>query len=234
MMNGGPAAHPERTMFQRKPLREDLHKEILARIGDGRLPAGHRINESRLAADLGISRTPLREAMLGLEAQGFLGSDMGRGFLVPALCAEEFLEIQGVLSHLKPLGLSLAFPLPTGRVMELQNLLSRARRTASEVSPDRADALTDLVYHWSRLVLGTCANRTLASDVLRLEGLSRRYWHEAVVLDFDPTDFFASLGEVYELLRTDQRETAIGAWRNHIERFSREAARHLPTRPVTI
>jgi DNA-binding GntR family transcriptional regulator len=221
-------------MFQRKPLREDLHKEILARIGDGRLPAGQRINESRLSADLGISRTPLREAMLGLEAQGFLGSDMGRGFLVPMLCSEEFIEIQAVLSHLKPFALSLALPVPPPRIMELQNLLKRAQMKAREISPDRAVALTDLVYRWSHLVLGTCTNRTLTGDILRLEGLSRRYWHEAVVLDFDPTDFFVSLNEVYELLRMDKREESVSYWRGHIERFSGEAARVLPTRPVSI
>ena len=37
-------------MIQRKPLREELYREILARIEDGRLPAGHRINESQQTA----------------------------------------------------------------------------------------------------------------------------------------------------------------------------------------
>jgi DNA-binding GntR family transcriptional regulator len=221
-------------MFQRKPLREDLHKEILARIGDGRLPAGQRINESRLSSDLGISRTPLREAMLGLEAQGYLDSDMGRGFIVPVLCAEEFLEIQGMLAHLKPLALGASFPIPPRRIMELQNLLSRARRKAVEGSPDRAGAMVDLVYGWSHLIMGSCPNGMMARDILRLDGLARRYWHEAVVLDFDPTGFFDSLQEFYELLRTDKREEAVSFWRGHIERFSREAARDLPTRPAVI
>ena len=57
-------------MFERKPLRQQVQKEILARLADDRLAAETRINESHLAADLGISRTPLREAMLGLEATG--------------------------------------------------------------------------------------------------------------------------------------------------------------------
>ena len=43
-----------------------------------------------------------------------------------------------------------------------------------------------------------------------------------------------SLQEFYELLRTDKRDEAISHWGGHIERFSREAARDLPTRPVTI
>ena len=145
-------------MFQRKPLRDDLHKEILARIGDGRLPAGQRINESRLSSSLGISRTPLREAMLGLEALGFLGSDMGRGFLVPALNVQEFIDIQFVLANLKPLALSLSFPLPPGRIMELHNQLGRARLRAQKPGPERPASLVEMIHPYSRLILGTCSN----------------------------------------------------------------------------
>ena len=42
-------------MFERKPLRADVQVEILDRLIAGRLLPGQRINESRLAADLGIS-----------------------------------------------------------------------------------------------------------------------------------------------------------------------------------
>ncbi len=219
-------------MFQRKPLRDDLHKEILARIGDGRLPPGQRINESRLSSSLGISRTPLREAMLGLEALGFLGSDMGRGFLVPALNVQEFIDIQFVLANLKPLALSLSFPLPPGRIMELHNQLGRARLRAQKPGPERPASLVEMIHPYSRLILGTCSNSILAADIARLDGLTRRYWHEAAIMGFDPTDYFRSHDELYELLRKDMRDDAVHFWQGHIERFSAEAARCLPNPPL--
>jgi DNA-binding GntR family transcriptional regulator len=221
-------------MFQRKPLRDELYKDILARIEDGSLPAGARINETHLSSKLGISRTPLREAMLGLEAQGFLASDMGRGFMVPRLDVQEFTEIQLVLTELKPLALSVSFPLPPGRIMELHNQLGQARLGTDKPGPDRPVALVNMVYRYSRLLLGTCANNLLAADIARLDGLARRYWFEATVMGFDPTAYFGSHDELYELLRKDLREEAVHHWRGHIERFSAEAARHLPNPPLEI
>jgi DNA-binding GntR family transcriptional regulator len=221
-------------MFQRKPLREELHKLILARIEDGRLPAGQRINESHLSSTLGTSRTPLREAMLGLEAQGFLSSNMGRGFLVPALDVQEFTEIQFVLTHLKPQALALSFPMPPGRIMELQNQLAQARLKTSKPGSDRPGAMVDMVYRYSRLLLGTCSNARLAADIARQDGLARRYWFEATVMGWEPADYFLSHDELYELLRKDMRDEAVHFWQAHIEQFSAEAARHLPNPPLEV
>lgn len=221
-------------MLQRKPLRQELYKEILARIDDGQLPAGQRINESRLSTSLGISRTPLREAMLGLEAQGFLASDMGRGFMVPALNVQEFADIQFMLSHLKPVALGLSFPLPPRRIAELNNQLTRAKRRAEEPSPERPGALVAMIHPYSRLMLGTCSNQHLVADISRLDALARRYWQEAAVMGFDPAPYFESHDELYDLLRKDLREEAVHHWRGHIERFSAEAARHLPNPPFGV
>jgi DNA-binding GntR family transcriptional regulator len=218
-------------MLQRKPLRNELYKEILDRIGDGRLAPGRRINESRLADSLGISRTPLREAMLGLEALGFLDSRMGHVFLVPGLDVQEFADIQFVLTELKPLALALSFPLPPGRIMELHNQLGRARLRADTPGPERIEAVIDMIHPYSRLMLGTCSNRLLADDINRLDMLARRYWHEAGVMGFDHLEYFRSHDTLYELLRTDRREDAVHHWRGHIERFSAEAARLLPNPP---
>ena len=116
--------------------------------------------------------------------------------------------------------------------MELQNQLGRARLKTTQTGPDRPTAMVDMVYLYSRLLLGTCSNLLLAADIARLDGLGRRYWYEAVVMGFDPEEYFQSHDELYDYLRKDQREEAVHHWRGHIERFSAEAARHLPNPPL--
>ncbi len=215
-------------MFERKPLRTHVQKEILARIADHRLPAGTRINESHLAADLGLSRTPLREAMLGLEAAGFLNSDMGRGFLVPPISGDEFMQCQAMLAKMAPYALTMACPLPAGQIMELNNLLGRARIRVTQPGKEQGGAVVDLIYRWCPLLINGCSNKMLVDDILRLEALSRRCWHEAVILGFEPGAMVASYEKLYELLRTNHADEGAVHWENHITQYSAEAARHLP------
>ena len=212
-------------MIQRKPLRDDVQKEILARLIDQRLAPGSRVNESHLSVELGVSRTPLREAMLGLEAAGFLGSDVGRGFLIPPLVAAPFLEGQQVLARLAPLALALTPPVPH-RLMDLQNLLGpgppaagrgagRARRRPGarcRSAGRRCCWRVARTGRWQR-------------DIARLEALAVRGWREALRRGYDPTAQLASWNAIYEQVRAGQREAAAAAWGRHLEQFGVAAAR---------
>lgn len=74
----------------------DLRRRIL----DGDLPGGSRLFEVALAADLGISRTPVREAMARLAEEGLLDRAPGGGFMVRAFSLEDAvdaIELRGLL-----------------------------------------------------------------------------------------------------------------------------------------
>ncbi len=207
--------------FQRKPLRDDIQKEILHRIVTGSLPAGRRINETHLAEDLGLSRTPLREAMLTLAAAGFLKSDMGRGFAVPPLDPAEMLHVQQVLSVLQPWALEQALPLEPGQLLELSNHLNRARLKLSRSGSgaEKGQALCALITSWNETALKDCPNQVLVQDIARLEGLAARYWFAAGAAGLETGGMLDSLAGIYELLRKGQGERACQVWASHIEKF---------------
>ena len=215
-------------MFERKPLREQVQREIRERIVDGRLPAGGSLNEIRLAGDLGISRTPLREAMLGLESTGFLLSTMGHGFRVPPLEATEFRDLAVMLARLEPLAVELSPDLSGGRVMDMQNLLQRAKLAMNQPGPRAAAAAAGLLPGFAALMLAGCPNRPLVRDVLRLEALGERYWHAAVTGGFAAGPILAYAEGIYAEIQGRRRQGAANLIAESLFDLADQAAVVLP------
>ena len=74
-------------------ISDDLVNGLRNMIVDGRLAAGERINEVHLARALGVSRTPLREALARLAREGTLSSVPRIGWFVKPLSLEELEQI---------------------------------------------------------------------------------------------------------------------------------------------
>jgi DNA-binding GntR family transcriptional regulator len=82
-------------------LKQRAYRHIRAQIMDGRLPAGQRISELRLAKDIGISRTPVREAVHLLSSEGFLEMVPGFGAFVPLPDKDELRGLFGLREALE-------------------------------------------------------------------------------------------------------------------------------------
>src|SRR3569623_316123 len=74
-------------------IRERLETALREMVVTGALEPGGKLNERVLAGRLGASRTPLREALLQLEREGLIRSDLRRGFTVEPLSAQEVREV---------------------------------------------------------------------------------------------------------------------------------------------
>lgn len=162
---------------QRTPLRTDVLDEVIARWSDGRLGPG-RINESALAEDLGISRTPLREALLIMHQRGMLDSTMGRGFSVRPLYREEAEELYPLLATLEPMALRLAAPSATEEAPQLRMILEQMAGT------DDASELQRLSQAWSDRLLGGCRNQRLLHILQDLYRHAARYEHATLERGF--------------------------------------------------
>jgi DNA-binding GntR family transcriptional regulator len=97
----------------RKPIvRHNLHDAIVSRVRDmvieGRLAPGARIHEGNLGQELGVSRTPLREALKYLASEGLLELSPGRGAVVRKFLAKDVQDSLIVLAHLESLAGALA------------------------------------------------------------------------------------------------------------------------------
>ncbi|SIN84111.1 GntR family transcriptional regulator [Vannielia litorea] len=89
-----------------------LHDQVASRVRDliieGRLEPGSRIDEAHLIEELGVSRTPFREALRTLAAEGLVIVRPSKGSIVRKLTPEDVFSMLEVLGHLEKLAGELA------------------------------------------------------------------------------------------------------------------------------
>ncbi|WP_026567512.1 GntR family transcriptional regulator [Bacillus sp. UNC41MFS5] len=89
-------------------IREHAYNYLKEMILEGELKAGDRLIERELAGKLGISRTPIREAMFRLESQGFVKTVPRKGVVVSNISENEVIEVFTILASLEVLAVKLA------------------------------------------------------------------------------------------------------------------------------
>lgn len=152
-------------VISRQPLRSQIRSYLVEQLLSGELEPGSQLNESELTKELGVSRTPLREALLQLEFEGLLGSTPGKGFSVAPLEKKEVVELFEVGIELETLALQLS----GGVNKEQLDRLRSINRQRAQVLRDRGDR-DDLVVlddRWHRLLIANCENEQLR-ELLRL------------------------------------------------------------------
>lgn len=92
----------------RRPLQEEVASRLRDLITQGTIPAGARINEVVLGAQLGVSRTPLREAVRMLAGEGLVELVPARGAVVRKLSVKDVADGLVVLKSMEELAGRLA------------------------------------------------------------------------------------------------------------------------------
>ena len=90
-------------------LADQAHQELRARIVSGRLRGSERLLPNELAADLGISPTPVKEACLKLEADGLVVNSSRRGMVVRDFTVEDVEELYAARMLLEKGAVEVAF-----------------------------------------------------------------------------------------------------------------------------
>lgn len=111
-------------------VRHSLHEDLVERIRDmiieGVLEPGSRIHEGQLGAALGVSRTPLREALKFLASEGLIDLVPGRGGIVRRLSPQDVRNMLDVLIALESLAGRLACRNATdAQIAELRDVHDR-------------------------------------------------------------------------------------------------------------
>ena len=94
--------------IERQPLHELVAERVRDMIIEGRLAPGDPVNESRLCKELGVSRTPMREAIYTLSVEGLIALRPGRSTIVRKFSEKEVRDMLSVIAELEVMAGRLA------------------------------------------------------------------------------------------------------------------------------
>ena len=201
------------TYITRSPLRDEIYRQVLDRISTGTLAPGTRVKDTHLAGELGVSRTPVREALLQLAREGVLAADMGRGFRVQPLDRVEMEETGAILAALEGLALTLSGDIPREQLAQLSEL--DRELSAIRGDPNRC---IDLDQQWHRTLIQGCPNTRLLSMISSLWQVPRRYMR-AFLRDAGRVSLSTQHhSRIIEALRRNDREAALQRFSHHWQR----------------
>jgi DNA-binding GntR family transcriptional regulator len=147
------------------------YEQVRAAIVENRYRPGRRLVEQRIAAELGLSRTPVREALRMLEAEGLVVSERNRGAMVRPLSSTEVEDLYGLRIRLESYAVELATERSSetelGAIIEAADAFRAAARVVDVGSVDGARRLHEAnrVFHDS--ILEAARHRRLTTMLAR-------------------------------------------------------------------
>jgi DNA-binding GntR family transcriptional regulator len=162
----------ERAVTGRTLLRDQAYARLRDAILDGTLEPGEQLKDSELAEWLGLSRTPIREALARLEEYGLVETKPHSFTRVAPLSARDARDAFTVYAALEALAASLGVPRLTGADLETMRAANRAFAEALGAADVDAAVAADDRFHG--VLVQAAANREIARSLERLLPKIRR------------------------------------------------------------
>jgi DNA-binding GntR family transcriptional regulator len=158
----------ETLRVQKAPrFREAAYGAIKEAILDARISGDEPLIEERIAAALGISRTPVREALAILEHEGLIAARGGKGLFIREISREEFFDMFSANEVVEPYLARRAALLATEeQLAQLQAAIDRGVEAARSVDLCRSLQSGREFHNWMGIAAG---NESLGAFVVRNE-----------------------------------------------------------------
>ncbi|HZG03239.1 MAG TPA: GntR family transcriptional regulator [Streptomyces sp.] len=196
------------------PAAERVYAHVKQALLERHYEGGALLTEGELAGAVGVSRTPVREALLRLEAEGLIRLYPKKGALVLPVSAQEIGDVVETRLLVEEHAVRKVLPAPRDLLDRLAELLERQRRQA-ETGDLAAMAATDRCFHAT--VVKAAGNQILERlyDQLR----DRQLRMGVAVMHSHPDRIAKNITEHTEILRTlrsGDAEAAASAVRGHV------------------
>jgi DNA-binding GntR family transcriptional regulator len=196
---------------------DDAYGTLLSAIVEARLAAGTPLSQNKLAARMGVSRTPVREALLRLERDGLVQRHPDTGFVVASITPAEVEEACDLLQLLDTFVYVRASAAMSPAVQA--DLLALAATLVEHADAADTAAWRDADRRYHRLITEAAGNRFVADYLQQTRRRVQRFWlHKP---DFDGRLRICSQDHVTLARAVADRDEQVlaDAVRAHIERL---------------
>lgn len=163
------AADEQDPIARGEPLREAVYLRIVELISSGKYTPGAALTEASLSRTLQVSRTPVREALLRLQAEGVLQSTLARGFTVRHLLHRDAAELYPILAALEGLAMRTIPSVDEATLGTLRTTLTELKNCVDPVRRWQLDS------HWHATITTTAGNQQLLGMINQLRTNLSRY-----------------------------------------------------------
>ncbi|NLJ58809.1 MAG: GntR family transcriptional regulator [Tissierellia bacterium] len=160
----------------RKKMKDVAYSAIRDKILSGELAPGTNIVEGSMAKELGISRTPVREAIVMLEADGFIQVYPNKGPMVPGLSVQDLIWITQIREGLEAIAARIACDMPDkSKLIELRGKLLSLDNLKDETQKE-------LGFKYGRKIHAIIINSTGNRRMIRILENMRLQLHRLMIL----------------------------------------------------
>lgn len=198
---------------------DQVLNHIRNQILSGELPAGERIDQNAIAAELGVSIIPVRESIRQIEAEGLVEKRPYRGAFVAKLSLAELLDIYTIREELETLAARLAVSKMTPETLTRLETLIVEMETAT-LAGDRV-ALFDLNGAFHFAIYTASQNAILCQLIESLWERSTVYRRRFTFMPERATQSLAEHREILEACRSGDPEAAGQAVRRNVAATTR-------------
>lgn len=207
------------------PLRDVVFNTLRRSILTGELKPGERLMEIHLADRLGVSRTPIREAIRKLELEGLVTMIPRRGAEVAQITEKHLRDVLEVRRALDALAVELACERITDA--ELESLKDACDNFEKETKQGNANRLerADVAFH--DIILNASGNERLVQMISNLSQQMYRYRLEYVKDETSYDRLIAEHAAIYEAIRRRNGCEGAEAIKNHIDNQEKAVIRRI-------
>lgn len=156
-----------------RPLREMVYEELKMQILTGAIVPGTRMMEVELAEEMGVSRTPIREAIRKLEKEGLVVIEPRRGAYASQISTQDMVEILEVRENME--GLAAFFAASRMQPEEMAELKEIEAKYNDAVIEGSMEDMIKYDTRFHRIIVESCNNKILVQMIEQLQELVLRF-----------------------------------------------------------